>query len=575
MELFFGSRAYALEKEFVNLVSIVVDEDTYDETRSKLVRYSRDIQWVLENTRVVILPTPSDAEVIDIASLWESLYLEWYNSLSDVSYESRLIGTVFVWKIPLPTVFDGAESSRTMLPYVDFVDKSYIYNHESGKYEKNSDADTKLSPEIWHGVISPNTWDQSDDIKAIEDFFDKNHDFYTGQWVFEQEKWILNGLFTPAEEDYEPYVFYYDQFRENEALQYQNYVWYESYLENIEDITYNRYSKELAEKVSGKILWVQNADIADLLAEVDPNFDISWIQNSPNTASSSDVLTRYITNNSTKKLLEVFNGTALGEMRKQVYNAGRYNETASEVNMDMPPFLISVLDQVSSEVIRNVNTSLEAQITDLVKNGLSRDIAIPLIDKRKSDSIAACDSTYNWFFYGTISDSITSAAQCSIYRWNTEGWTLVEANRWFNINLSEADNILCQWDYIKSDNDASWVSNWYWGWNTPLNLVVPENGDFSDLTLKNNVLKSAIRPIFDILGSNKIDDVSKNPSPLDCFNEWVMIKTYQEDTFQSCTWSWDERECETLCWWVAFQAPVLWLARAGTWFNIYFRRGSA
>jgi hypothetical protein len=38
------------------------------------------------------------------------------------------------------------------------------------------------------------------------------------------------------------------------------------------------------------------------------------------------------------------------------------------VNVDMPPFLISVLDQVSSEVIKNVNTSLETQITELVAN---------------------------------------------------------------------------------------------------------------------------------------------------------------------------------------------------------------
>jgi hypothetical protein len=47
-----------------------------------------------------------------------------------------------------------------MLPYIDFVDKSYIYDHESEKYEKNDDSDTKLSPEIWHGVISPNTGDE-------------------------------------------------------------------------------------------------------------------------------------------------------------------------------------------------------------------------------------------------------------------------------------------------------------------------------------------------------------------------------------------------------------------------------
>ena len=76
VELFLGYSAYAAEKEFYNLVSIVVDEESYDELRTKLVRYSRDIQSNLENTRVVILPTPSDASVLDIASLNESLYFE-------------------------------------------------------------------------------------------------------------------------------------------------------------------------------------------------------------------------------------------------------------------------------------------------------------------------------------------------------------------------------------------------------------------------------------------------------------------------------------------------------------------
>ncbi len=526
MELFFGSRAYALEKEFVNLVSIVVDEDTYDEVRTKLVRYSRDIQGVLENTRVVILPTPADASVIDIASLGESLYLEWYNSLSDVSYESRLIWTVFVWKIPLPTVFDGSDSSRTMLPYIDFVDKAYVYNHESGKYEKNTDSDTKLSPEIWHGVISPNTWDEDDDIQAIEDFFDKNHDFYTGEGVFEQEKWILDGLFSPAKDDYEPYVFYYDQFRENQALQYQNYIGYESYLENIEDITYNRYSKELAEKVSEKILWVQNADIADLLAEVDPDFDISGIQNSPNAQSSSDILTRYITDNSTKKLLEVFNGSTLWEMRKQVYNAGRYNQNASTVNMDMPPFLISVLDQVSSEVIKNVNTSLEKQITDLVQNGLSRDIMLPV-----SKTIGgACDiSVYTSFYSGKQANTITQASQCSIYRGNTNGWTLVEANRGYNINNTDEDVLLC-WGQMRS-NDW-WVYRWlewYWGGNSPAGLTWWE-GSFVNLELNESNIDGAIRPIFDILWSKEVEDASLNPSPLDCFSEVSTFLTLKKHT---------------------------------------------
>jgi hypothetical protein len=44
----------------------------------------------------------------------------------------------------------------------------------------------------------------------------------------------------------------------------------------------------------------------------------------------------------------------------------------------MAPFLISVLDKVSAQVVKNVNTNLEKQIDEIVDNGLSRSIAIPL-----------------------------------------------------------------------------------------------------------------------------------------------------------------------------------------------------
>ena len=176
---YFSGTSYADEKDFYNLVSIIVDEDTYDAVKGKLTRYSRDIQAKLENTQVVILPTPSTASVLDIASLNESLYLEGYKRVKDVDFESRLIGTVLVGKIPVPVVFDEENSGRSILPYVDFIEKSYIFNHTSGRYEKSPKADTNLEPEIWHGVISPNTGDFDSDIEAIEAYFDKNHDFYT------------------------------------------------------------------------------------------------------------------------------------------------------------------------------------------------------------------------------------------------------------------------------------------------------------------------------------------------------------------------------------------------------------
>jgi len=74
--MYFTAPPFAGEKDFYNLVSIIVDEETYPEIKSKLVRYSQDIQNTLEDTRVVILPTPSTASVVDIASLNESLYFE-------------------------------------------------------------------------------------------------------------------------------------------------------------------------------------------------------------------------------------------------------------------------------------------------------------------------------------------------------------------------------------------------------------------------------------------------------------------------------------------------------------------
>lgn len=63
-------------KDFYNLVSVLVSEDVYDDISSQVEQYAKDVQKKLENTRVVILPTPVDATPFQIASLQESLYYE-------------------------------------------------------------------------------------------------------------------------------------------------------------------------------------------------------------------------------------------------------------------------------------------------------------------------------------------------------------------------------------------------------------------------------------------------------------------------------------------------------------------
>ena len=76
--------------------------------------------------------------------------------MKDVNFESRLVGTLLVGDIPIPVVFDGNNSSRSLLPYIDFEEKGYVYNHETQKYERHDSA-TDVTPEIWHGVVSPNS----------------------------------------------------------------------------------------------------------------------------------------------------------------------------------------------------------------------------------------------------------------------------------------------------------------------------------------------------------------------------------------------------------------------------------
>jgi hypothetical protein len=61
--------------------------------------------------------------------------------------------------------------------------------------------------------------------------------------------------------NYKPYVFYYDQIRESKSVSYVDYKAYEQYLDNREDINYNRFSKDLAEKLSSSYISTQSGYI--------------------------------------------------------------------------------------------------------------------------------------------------------------------------------------------------------------------------------------------------------------------------------------------------------------------------
>ncbi len=525
---------YADSDDFYDLVSIIVDENTYDWAKSEIDRYSKDISWVLDNTRVVIMPVPEDVTAYEIASMNEALYFDWYKEFSNVSFESKLVWTVLIWNIPLAYAEKDGQTSKTILPYTDFENKSYIYDKSKWYFSYNSENIEWIKPEIWHWVISPNTWDDNLDLDYIKSYFDKNNDYYESNWIYSNTQLSMNWKDSSIlSDEYEPYVFYFDSFRESSWLNYNSYIWYKWYLENKEDITYKRFTKELANKLKSQILWNSNSQISDLAKKVDPNISQELLDSVDNSLDNvPDIQSRYIINNSIKSFVETFSKWAIWELRKNVYNAGRYNYW-QEVNVDFIPYLITILDVLNDEIIKDFNDDFENQIDELVKNWLSRNIAVPTTYYYEDGDEK---STYTNYLFWNKWTNLVSAEQCSIYRWSLDNWwTLVEANRGLNINNIQVDQWVLDWLPISWTQKAqcysrvqSWTAmNWINWMNTPFNLDQDASADW-ELKLKNSNYKGSITPLFDMGWAKAIDDESKTNNPFYCIDNNYLLSNKEE-----------------------------------------------
>lgn len=531
-KVFFKKDVYAENRPFYNLVSIIVDEDIYSWVNDSLKRYARDIESNLKETKVVIVPTPKESSVFDISSLIETLYYEWYKSINkNIDFESKLIWSVFVWNIPIPIVKDMENYSKSILPYTDFENKTYVYSHEKWLYEKSITWNKDIEPEIWHWVINPNKNTKEENIKAINDYFDKNHDYYTWKWLFKNEFGIVN--WNPKDEpieSYKPFIFYFDRFREISSVNTLNYKWYKANLDNKEDLVYNRHTKDLAKKIKDQVLWWEEEDMEKLIQEA-----FTWTTYADRVAKadtwgllqeSPDILTRYATNQTENSFWEIFNFSELAKLRKNIYNAWRYSWYWDEVNAHMIPFIITLVDLVSDQIVKNANDTLEKFIDDGIKNWWQNDIWIFESFSHKKQ----CEERlYKNYFYGKKTEDIKKAEECSIYRWSLANWwTLIMANRWYNIRKSPDDYETiweeciekCKWDTLC-------MTRWYWWWNSPINIdeeSIPEKS--LDYDLKEHKLKWAITPLLDVVWSRKSEDASKIHNPWNC-KSWVWILTKQ------------------------------------------------
>jgi hypothetical protein len=149
---FFGE-AQASQDKYRDIVSIVVDRDTYDALDTEIKRYAEDIQTYLGSTRTSILVVDPDTAPAQIAAQNERLYYEGDGEEGTVSH---LVGTVLIGDIAIPMVDAVDEQFPSVYPYVDFVDKKFVYDEASKRYiTAATDTQKIIEPEIWHGVINP------------------------------------------------------------------------------------------------------------------------------------------------------------------------------------------------------------------------------------------------------------------------------------------------------------------------------------------------------------------------------------------------------------------------------------
>lgn len=434
--------AEASPENYRDIVSIFVDEDTYSEYRSSIMRYARDIEGYLWGTRVSLFIIDSNTSPATIAAKNERLYYEW----DEKEGVSHLVGTVLIGNIPIPMVSQGEKYFPSMYPYVDFVDKEFVYNDRSKQYETSPNAiQGSVEAEIWHGVINPaigRQWEWDSDIEKIGKFLDKTHDFYTKNWKF-----------SPS--DIPPRVFYYDGFYESQSVNLRKFFQYSLAMQNAENIAYKRFTKYLLKNINDTLLQfdeVNNKEYNETLA----SFGIDQWQDGLTDEmilKMPDIQTQVPIQSFLKNFKSIINEKTLWDAMLYVHNAWRYT-SGSTVRADLSPVTMTLMDEVARSTLREANDAMQDAIDSVLnENGYAK--RIPIFDRIETSSgvpltwpdplssptqpITEWPKIYNNYFFGSMSTWVTSPEQCSIARWSNVATSqfgkdvLVEANVGYDV----------------------------------------------------------------------------------------------------------------------------------------------
>lgn len=346
-----------------------------DTLSERVLRYAQDLRDNTTMTDVKVLFFDKKKESVnDLSLALENLYINGYGT-----HNNNLTGVVLVGDIPLPVVTKEGKKLASVFPYVDFVDKSYVFNPSTALYEANDFVNISM-PEIWHGLITaPNANDM-----AL--FFDKNHLYYEGEEEYAQ---------------FDKKMFYSNLSEERDRLNDDVYKSYLRYLKSAESLSYMRYNKYWAAALMALsnaevgIDSVENQEIPNEIPDLQFKAPIDQL-----LMPYYQVVSRY-----------------LSDLNDQIDKTGRWATS----DVDSIPSLISVKDEYNKKYLRTVNDALEKAVNDVVAKiqepvDLLKSSSLKLnIAGSKPFLLQYHDQKNGYYVNGIRGTNVNSAQLCSLY----------------------------------------------------------------------------------------------------------------------------------------------------------------
>jgi len=498
-----------------HIVALIVDKDLMDNSaiEDEIQRYASSyIQQAMWATKALILPIDTEkVSAPDVLRMLENLYFEGQKDVT-----SSLDGVVLIWEeVPLPVINDDGYIFPTIFPYVDFLDQRFLFSKESGYFEPN---DKEVSePEIWHGAIFLGDEDQS-----YLDYFAKLRSYQANpEWYIGKKIW-------------------YDDFRAYAETLNPDFIGY--YINKFifaEDINYKRFHGLLFDLFNAD----HNANVDALFntpiqfesgpfyADSAQDFNDIMGSQPPNPDPPANIPTKIIESTLTnffKSYSQLLGNKYLRTMRDNVQAPARWLVGDIDTHSDFIEIQDSLYlsSKTENSILMQYNETLKkALIAEVDEKDYAMHIPLLTYYKEEKNQVTNWDNLSCWkpryylegeyenfyfwrnaydidtvddtnFFRGTY-QNFSSIDDVQAFDYTLSGvqeelmtksiwgsyWVLsqqVEANRWYNVFLSQADIDDQQdredrkWDTACEDVD--WYIDYYrWG-NTPLNLEAGADG---------------------------------------------------------------------------------------------------